>query len=80
MTLLQMTGGKEIRVSLSYEEIRELLQKALSDRTLLELSRHDGTIVLINPENVTYIQNTTGEGPGPAHEDADVPQPEETAA
>jgi Protein of unknown function (DUF3107) len=68
MTLLQMTGGKEIAVSLSYDEIRDLLQKALTERQLLELRRHDGTVVLINPANVTYIQNTTGEGPGPAHE------------
>jgi len=68
MTVLQLTGGKEIRISLSYGEIRELLELALADGKLLELARADGTMVLVNPNNVDYIQNTTGEGPGPARE------------
>jgi hypothetical protein len=68
MTLLQLTSGKEIRVQLSYEEIRDLLEKAIATGKLLELARHDGMLVLVNPNNVDYIQNGTGEGPGPARE------------
>ena len=68
MTVLQLTGGKEIRVPESYAEIRELLERALADGKLLELVRSDGTMVLLNPNNVDYIQNTTDEGPGPARE------------
>lgn len=66
MTLLQLTSGKEIHVPETYDEIRALLERALREHKLLELARSDGTVVLINPKNVDYIQNTTGEGPGPA--------------
>jgi hypothetical protein len=71
MTVLQLTGGKEIRVGRTYDEIRELLERALAENKLLELARDDGTVVLINPNNVDYIQNTTGEGPGPARQRRD---------
>lgn len=64
MTVLQLTGGKEIRVPLSYEELRDLLEQALAAGKLLELARSDGTVVLINPNNVDYIQNAAGEGLG----------------
>lgn len=66
MTVLQLTSGKEIRVPESYSEVRGLLEQALATRKLLELARSDGTVVLINPNNVDYIQNTADEGPGPA--------------
>jgi hypothetical protein len=68
LTVLQLTGGKEIRVPETYEEIRALLERALSEGKLLELARSDGTMILINPNNVDYIQNTTAEGPGPARQ------------
>jgi len=68
MVVLQLTGGKEIRVDMTYEEIRGLLEDALAARKLLELKRSDGTKVLVNPNNVDYIQNSTGEGPGPARQ------------
>lgn len=68
MTVLQLTGGKEIRVPESYSEIRGLLERALAENKLLELARSDGTVVLINPNNVDYIQNTADEGLGPARE------------
>lgn len=68
MTVLQLTGGKEIRVPESYSEIRELLERALAEGKLLELVRADGTAVTLNPNNVDYIQNTTDEGPGPARQ------------
>lgn len=67
MTLLQLTDGKEIRVSQGYDDIRGLLQKAIAEGTWLELQRDDGTVVGINPANVSYIQNSTQEGVGPAH-------------
>jgi hypothetical protein len=68
MTVLQLTSGKEIRIPETYEQTRALLEKALAEGKLLELARSDGTTVLINPNNVDYIQNTTGEGPGPARQ------------
>ena len=64
----RLTGGKEIRVPESYTDIRDLLEQALAAGKLLELARSDGTVLLINPNNVDYIQNTVGEGPGPARE------------
>ena len=73
MTVLQLTSGKEVRVPETYEEIRGLLERALAENKLLELVRSDGTVVLINPNNVDYIQNTTGEGPGPAREQPPAP-------
>lgn len=69
MTVLQLTGGTEIQVPMAYEEIRGLLETAMAQGKLLELARGDGTIVLVNPNNVDYIQNGTGEGPGPAQPD-----------
>lgn len=65
MTILQLTDGKEIRVSQSYVDIRDLLQKAEATGTWLELHNGDD-VVGINPKNVSYIKNTTDEGPGPA--------------
>lgn len=66
MTVLQLTGGKELRISMSYEEIRDLLERAIADGKLLELARPDGTVVLVNPNNVDVVQNGTGEEPGEA--------------
>jgi hypothetical protein len=60
MTVLQLTDGKEVRVPESYAEVRGLLERALAENKLLELERSDGTVVLINPNNVDYIQNTAG--------------------
>lgn len=69
MTILQLTDGKEIRVSQDYDEIRERLQEAIAEGTWIELERSDGTVVGINPTNVSYIQNTTSHGPGPADDE-----------
>jgi hypothetical protein len=65
MTVLQLASGKEIRVPEAYGEIRALLERALAEDRLLELARADGTVVLINPRNVDYIQAMPGEGEGP---------------
>lgn len=64
---LQLTGGEEIRVELSFEQIRDALQEALRARALLELHRSDGEVVVINPLQVLYIENTTRGEAGPAH-------------
>jgi hypothetical protein len=66
MTILQLTDGKELRVSQSYEEIRNLLQEAMNKGGWLELHGENGLVTGINPSNVSYIQNDVGEGPGPA--------------
>ncbi|MBA2556937.1 MAG: hypothetical protein H0V12_06275 [Chloroflexi bacterium] len=68
MTVLQLTGGTEIRVPMTYEEIRELLETAIAQGKLLELARSDGATVLVNPNNVDYISNTSDRGPGPARD------------
>jgi hypothetical protein len=66
MTILQLTDGKEIRVSQSYEDVRKLLQEAIAKGGWLELHGDSGQVTGINPSNVSYIQNDVGEGPGPA--------------
>lgn len=66
MTILQLSDGKEIRVSQSYEEIRNLLQEAIAKGGWLEIHGENGQVTGINPSNVSYIQNDVGEGPGPA--------------
>jgi hypothetical protein len=68
MTILQLTDGKEIRVSQSYAEIRQLLEEAIAKGGWLELHGANGQVTGINPSNVSYIQNDVGEGPGPASE------------
>ncbi len=55
MTVLQLAGGKEIRVPESYEKIRSLYECVLANSKLLEFARSDGTMILINPNNVTFI-------------------------
>ena len=64
MTILQLTDGKEIRVSQSYEDVRELLKEAIANGGWLELHGDNGQVTGINPSNVSYIQNDVGEGPG----------------
>lgn len=61
MTSLRFSGGQTIQVALSLEEVRELLQKALTQNALLELHAPDGDTVVINPQQVQYLQNGSSE-------------------
>lgn len=61
MTMLRFSGGEVIDVALSLAEVRELLQKALAQHVLLELESPDGETVVINPQQVQYLQNGSAE-------------------
>jgi Protein of unknown function (DUF3107) len=69
VTAVRFSGGEVIEVNLSLEEVRKLLQKALAQGALLELKAQDGDTIVINPQQVQYLQNGSGEPfPGPAVE------------
>lgn len=57
MTILRFSGGETIEVGLSLEEVRELLQEALGKGVLLELAAPDGDTIVINPQQVQFLQN-----------------------
>lgn len=61
MTAIRFSGGEVIEVNLSLEEVRGHLQKALEKGVLLEFESSDGDTVVINPQQVQYLQNGTGE-------------------
>lgn len=68
MTSIGFGGGEVIEVRLSLAEVRELLQVALRDRTLLELEDLDGAPVIINPGQVKVLQNSGAPEPFDAAE------------
>jgi hypothetical protein len=57
VTAIRFSGGEVIEVDLDLEEVRKLLQKALAKHTLLELEAPDGDMLVINPQQVQYLQN-----------------------
>jgi hypothetical protein len=61
VTAIRFSGGEVIEVNLSLEEVRDLLQKALAGGVLLELESEDGDALVINPHQVQYLQNGSGE-------------------
>jgi Protein of unknown function (DUF3107) len=65
MTMIRFGGGGVIEVSLSLREVRELLQKALAKHTMVELEGPDGETVVINPQQVQYLQNSGDPEPFP---------------
>lgn len=69
MTSIGFGGGEVIEVNLSLSEVRELLQRALRDRTLIELEALNGEPVIINPEQVKVLQNSGEPEPFPAKEE-----------
>lgn len=68
MTSIGFGGGEVIEVRLSLNEVRELLQQALSDHVLLELEDLDGESVIINPGQVKVLQNSGAPEPFDAAE------------
>jgi hypothetical protein len=60
MTSIGFGGGEVIQVDLSLEEVRNLLQDALAKRQMLEVKAENGETVLINPEQVKVLQNSSG--------------------
>ncbi len=66
MTAVRFSGGEVIEVNLSLEDVRKLLQKALAKSVLLELEAPGGEMIIINPQQVQYLQNGSTEAfPGP---------------
>jgi hypothetical protein len=47
-------GGNEVILA----EVRERLQRALAERSLLQLEAANGEVVVINPEQVKVLQNS----------------------
>jgi len=76
MVSIGFGGGEVIVVGLPLSEVRELLQTALRDRTLLELEDLDGGPVIINPGQVKVLQNSGAPEPfDPAAHQNDVATP-----
>ena len=65
MTAVRFSGGEVIEVDLPVDHVRDLLQEALEKRVLLELQGPDGDTLVINPQQVQYLQNGSVE-PFPA--------------
>lgn len=61
MTAVRFSGGEVIEVNLSLDEVRDLLQQALGDGVLLELTAPDGDVIVINPQQVQFLQNGSAE-------------------
>ncbi len=57
MTSIGFGGGEAIEVTMSLEDVRRLLQQALSEGSLVELQDPDGATVIINPQQVKVLQN-----------------------
>jgi len=60
MTSIGFGGGEVIQVDLSLDKVRELLQDALTNRQVLTLQAANGETVVINPEQVKVLQNSSG--------------------
>lgn len=60
MTSIGFGGGEVVQVDLSLAEVRNLLQDALAKRQMLELQAQNGETVVINPEQVKVLQNSSG--------------------
>jgi hypothetical protein len=58
-------GGEVIEVGLPLEEVRDLLQKALANGTMLEIKAQNGEMVVINPQQVKVLQNSGAPEPFP---------------
>jgi len=60
MTSIGFGGGEVIQVDLSLQEVRNLLQNALAKRHMAEFTAQNGETILINPEQVKVLQNSSG--------------------
>jgi hypothetical protein len=61
MTAIRFSGGQSIEVDLALDDVRNLLQKALARNALLELENPQGEMVIINPQQVQFLQNGSTE-------------------
>ena len=63
VTLLRFSGGEAVSVRLSLAEVQQLLQEAISKRTLLEIDAPNGGVLVINPDQVQYLQEAEDADP-----------------
>jgi len=56
MTLLRFSGGEAVSVHLSLADLQKLLQEAIRKNALLEIDAPNGTTLVINPQQVQYLQ------------------------
>jgi hypothetical protein len=61
VTAIRFSGGEVIEVNLSLDDVRKLLQKALAKGVLLEFESEGGDAVIINPQQVQFLQNGSTE-------------------
>jgi hypothetical protein len=66
VTAIRFSGGEVIEVNLSLDDVRDLLQRALANGVLLELESETGAALVINPQQVQYLQNGSEESFPPA--------------
>lgn len=57
MTVLRFSGGEAVEVALSLAEAQKLIQNALRKGVMLELLAPDGRRLVVNPQQVQYLQN-----------------------
>ena len=60
MVSIGFGGGEVIKVDKSLDEVRTLLQNALTNRQVLTLQAQNGETVVINPAQVKVLQNSEG--------------------
>jgi hypothetical protein len=54
-TAIRFAGGGEVIVDLWPDEVRDLVQRALTNNVLLEVKDPDGSSVIINVHTITTI-------------------------
>ena len=59
MTILRFSGGEVVQVSLKLEEVQQLMQDAIAAGVLLELNAPDGRTLIINPQQIQYLQQAS---------------------
>lgn len=83
-TRLRLTDGVELTVDVALGELQAALQAALAERKMLEVHVGGGQFVVVNPQQVLYLQvvekNGNGNGNGAGEHDADVVSPNGTLA
>jgi len=60
MTSIGFGGGEVVQVDLPLDEVRDMLQNALTKRQVLTVQAQNGETVVINPEQVKVLQNSAG--------------------
>ncbi len=57
MTVLRFSGGETLQVALEFSELIGLLEKALSNGGLMEIRTPDNKTIVVNANQVQYVQS-----------------------